>query len=485
MSFVLLEVQPIMSSIDLWDDLYAEALTSGLQAVSEVPGVVLGIHSVIDGLKRVSAESIANAMRDITLRERVLASLDDVPREINSPVDMLCALVSSMMKGKAMQLMIRNQETADWIMSEFGYDTLRMGGTSGNMANSLSPLPFPRLVVYANPLTHELAELFMPSPNLFVLADDGQLKHPMEAAKGKGILALHWIFEYQAGEVVDIPGLSFTTPRANRFIAAWNPVNNKLQIDANFKKNLLSASSTFSHMVVSGFHILSESYPDGTTWRDYLVPVAGFLSELAGAAPKLQLHYEFASIASSQIRKGIVHNILPIVNSLGLNEVELIAVLRDLGENDIANSVEASGSIEAVYLGVKRLLTVTGLDRVQLHDLGYYLTITRQGYCDGRTSLNSMLMAATLAASRCLFGKIGTPVEIAEGLTAPVSSSGLDKLSTLSQYLSSDDLSASGYCEIDGLTLIMMPTRIVDRPVLTVGLGDIISSSAFILGSNR
>ncbi len=467
-----------------WNQLYQAALPQSMQKVRDVPGIILGFHSTIDGLKRITAPILEKALTaDKALFEEVLSRLGTVPQEVASPADLLVALIDSMQRGKALQLMIRNQETADWAMENLGYDQVRMGGTSGNMANSLCPMPFSQILVYANPLTKEQAELFLDEPNLHVLTDNHELKHPYQAWEDEGIFALHWIFEYQAGEKIDLPGLKFETPRANRFIAAWNPVNNKLQIKDSFKEGLLQRANEFTHMLVSGFHILSETYPDGTTWEDYLVPVADYLKQVTTEHPNLKLHYEFASIASSKIRRGIVDHILTVVHSLGLNEVELVAILRDIGEDTLADNIEKQDSIEAVFAGVRRLKELTGIERIQLHDLGYYLTLVDTSYADGPTTLQGLLLAGTLAASRALLGKIGTDDEIAQGLDVDLSEKGLTRLQQLAEVLDKKELAERGYTALGDLCVAMVPTKVVPKPAITVGMGDIISSSAFIVGS--
>lgn len=482
--FLSKEAAKLDSITQTWNQLYQDALPKSLQRVREVPGIILGFHSTIDGLKRITAPILEQVLTsDKELFEQVLGRLGQLPKEINSPADLLVALIDSMQRGKALQLMIRNQETADWTMQNLGYDQIRMGGTSGNMANSLSPMPFPKILVYANPLTKEQAELFLDQPNLYVLTDDHQLKHPHQAWQGEGILALHWIFEYQAGERINLPGLQFETPRANRFIAAWNPVNNKLQIKPSFKEGLLKCADQFSHMLVSGFHILSETYPDGTTWEDYLVPVADYLKQVKLEHPHLKLHYEFASIASGQIRKGIVDHILTVVHSLGLNEVELVAVLRDIGENELADNIETQDSIEAVFAGVNRLMEITGIERIQLHDLGYYLTLVKRRYAEGDITLQGLLLAATLAASRALIGRIGTDEDIAKGLDVELSEKGLTRIQQLAEGLGAEELAQKGYTNLGEVCVAMVPTKVVPKPAITVGMGDIISSSAFIMGS--
>ena len=468
-----------------WDQLYREHLPQGFATVRELPGVVVGIHSVIDGLKRLDVAQIEKILEeDPSLADAALeASQEDlVPGEINTPRDFVIGLFTSFSRGKALQLMIRQESVFNWILEKLGYDYLRMGGTSGNMANSLSPLGFP-MVVYANPLTRELAELFVERPNLKVLAADGTLKAPKEAAQGEGIKALHMIVEYSTGDTVTVKGKKITTPRANRFIAAWNPVNNKLQIDPTWKENFLAIAGQFSHFVVSGFHILSERYPDGTTYADYLTPVADYLAEVRARHPHLRLHYEFASIASSQIRQGILKEILPKVHSLGLIEVELAAVLDDMGATEEAAALRKGEGMASVLEGMDRLMRSTGLDRIQLHDLGYYLTLVRPGYASRETTRTGLILAATLAASRTATGKVGTEEEIRQGLEFPFMDVALEKAVEIGEFIGDEQFATTGLGTWKEWDVAYLPTRVVPKPVLTVGLGDLISASAFVVGS--
>ncbi len=472
-----------MSIQSNWQELYREAVDKSLSAIPSVPGVILGFHSTIDGLKRVAPEEIEIILsEDSTLQDEVIRRLGTVPSEIRTPADLLVGLASSLQRGKALQLMVREESTYSWIMEHLGYDSIRMGGTSGNMANSLAPLPLSKILVYASPLTREQAELFVDSENLYVINKEGDLQNPHKAWRGEGIYAIHWIFEYPKGLKLKIGDTVLESPRANRFIAAWNPINNKLQIEAGFQKHLPGLLDQFSHFIVSGFHILSETYPDGTNWLDYLRPVARFLRETKKSYPHLQFHYEFASIASAAVRQGIVDYVLPTVDSLGLNEVELCAILRDQHEDGLAKDIEAHSSMAAVLRGLERLADSTGLRRIQLHDLGYYLALVDAEFITGEECRDGMLFAATLAASRSTIGKVGTREDILRGLEVPLAENTEERMESLAKALESETFTKTGIGAKNGRYIVFVPTRIVAKPVLTVGLGDLISSSAFILG---
>ena len=141
-----------MSIKSNWETLYQNAVHKNFPALESVPGVIVGFHSTIDGLKRVIPEEIERILsEDPTLEEEVIRRLGTIPSEIRTPADLLVGLASSLQNGKALQLMIREKATYEWVMQHLGYDEIRMGGTSGNMANSLAPLPLPKILAYANP----------------------------------------------------------------------------------------------------------------------------------------------------------------------------------------------------------------------------------------------------------------------------------------------------------------------------------------------
>ncbi|MCR4426526.1 MAG: hypothetical protein NUW23_10120 [Firmicutes bacterium] len=480
----------------IWDRTYRESLAGIAErfAKDAVPRAILGFHTTIDGIKRVVPEEVERVLsEDPALAERVRARLGATPEEINTAEDLLVALLDSMSRGKALQRMIRSEAVFNWTMGHFGYDRLRIGGTSGNMANLLAPVGFPEILLYVNPLTREQAELLVPNPNLKVIARTGRgftTKHPHDAWTGEGVKALHWVFEYPKGVRVEAGGISVEAPRANRFIAAWNPVNNRLRLVDTFTHGLPSVVDRFSHFIISGFHIVSEKYPDGSTSEDCLKPVAAFISHIKAIAPHLTLHYEFASIGSAAVRTGVVQHILPLVHSLGLNEVELVTLLRDVGEERLGERIETSEDIGDVFEGTRVLAERLGLPRVHLHNLGYYLCLTRPDYATAAQSLDGLVFAASVAAARTATGRIESRSDILrDGLAVPISEAGLENASKLGKHLELPGFEETGIAPAGsspvtgGFEVSFVPTRVVAEPVLTVGLGDLISSSAFLLGT--
>jgi ADP-dependent phosphofructokinase/glucokinase len=92
----------------------------------------------------------------------------------------------------------------------------------------------------------------------------------------------------------------------------------------------------------------------------------------------------------------------------------------------------------------------------------------------------SLIFAAVLAAARTASGHTGPFDEMTAGLNEPIAAAGLKALADLSAYTGDAGLQETGIGSWRGYRLVCVPTRLVANPVLTVGLGDLISSTAFV-----
>ena len=467
-----------------WNDIYEHNITPAFARLQSISGVVLGFHSVIDSIKRVKAaeiEAVLNANPD--LKQEVLAKIDAVPIEISSPADMLAGLLHSLRAGRSFRMVICEESAFRWIMKNFGYNRLKLGGTSGCMANSLAPLGLRKILVYANPLTKQLLDLFIDSDNLFVAAqigDEVQLKNPRKAYQREGIEAMHWGFEFAEGTTIKLSDLTLTAPRTSRFYPCWNPVNNKLQLSEAFKRGVLQNIDQFSHFIVAGYQVLSPDYPDGTTCIDYVLPTLEYLKELKDAKPELKLHFECDTIPSDKIRKSILEYVLPQMDSMGLNEVELDYFIKDMRGEKIGE-LGGSGSVEYYFQGLIDLAELTGLKRIHFHNLGYYICIQHCRDIQLERTRQAMILAAVIASQRALTGNVTSDVTFKQVKQVPFSREGMEQMRAIAKHISAPaSFFETGIFEYHGYNVIFLPTKVVKNPALTVGLGDTISAVAFL-----
>lgn len=467
-----------------WETLYKNAYPRGMSRLASLPGVACAFHSVIDGCIRLTPEIILPVLEsDPSLKAAALAGCTgDAPLEILSPQDFVRTLFYSLFRGAAAQRMIRSQSTYEWALKTFGPGTLRLGGTSANMARSLVPLGIP-VTVYANPLTKELANLFGDFENLSVIArKDGAFArvHPKEAAQEQGVFAIHWIFEYGTDFVIELDGLHIRPHRANRCIPSWNPRNNQFKMDPEFADGFLDLIDSYGFLLFSGFHILSEKYPDGSTCREAIAPLADYLVEIRKRAPGMKIHLELASIASPIVRRAVLDLIVPQVHSIGLNETELPLMLELFGPGIVSEFLGDSPTAAHYARAVAFLMQRTGLQRLHFHNLGYYLCLETQPFHTLQDTRDGLLFAAIMAAARARNGLFSSPQDIHAGLDTPIGDIGLEQLKILSNVLNQPSILEEGIGRIEGLPLAAIPTKLVKNPLFTVGLGDTISTGAIL-----
>lgn len=473
-----------MNGTAQWNEKYQSAYQRGLDRIHALNGVCCAFHSVIDGVIHLTPERIAPVLEsDPALKAAALAGCrGETPLEIQSPADFIQGMFYGVKRGSALQRMIRSKETYEWALKTFGPGELRLGGTSANMARSLAPLEIP-VTVYANPLTVELAELFGGAESMRIIAQDGDgytLKRPIEAATERGVFAIHWIFEYDPSFELTLDGETIKPHRSNRYIPSWNPANNQFKMSPVFAEGFKARLDQYSHLLFSGFHILSETYPDGQTCEDVVRPLGEYLNEIRAQKPELKIHLEMASIASKRVRQAVIDFVLPHIDSLGLNETELPLLLENLDQDALAETLRTAPSVDEFLNACKIAIVRTGVGRVHFHNLGYYLCLEKEPWTSPQDSRDALLFAAVLAAARAQNGLFTKVEDSQAGFDAQVAALGLEQLQALADALNKPDFVETGLCEFEGLSLAAIPTRLVDKPLFTVGLGDTISAGAFL-----
>ncbi len=435
------------------NDIYEKSINWAVNHSKKLSTIALGFHSVIDGLVKLDPSSVE---KEISVD--VPKDLNSIPTSIETKDDFFEGLLFSFVNGKALQIMIDSEEVYSWIKEKFGTGTLRLGGTSANMAKTLSNFSFPKVLIYAYPLTKELAGLFPDSKNLFVVHDH-ELQHPKNLHLEHGVKAIHWIFEFSQGQKIKIKGKEYVCPRSNRFIASWNPVNSRLEIRDPFRSYVLEHAKEISKFLVSGFHIMRDNYPNGESAKDRMAEVAKFIKQMKEKNPRIQFHLEFASIRRNGVRKAVESVLFPISDSLGANEVELSWIANDMGMD--ATGIEA-GNVERIS-NVLSKLRYMGLKRIHFHTLGFYLLAFDENFYDPESERNALAFAALAAAQRARDGYIAQD-KIKEILDIPLSNAKYQEWKS------------------NGTTFILFPTKIIQNQKISVGLGDTISSLGFVLG---
>ncbi len=338
--------------------------------------------------------------------------MEEYPREIDEPpLDFVARLVHALKTGKPMAVPLVNEELHGWFDSHFNYDVERMGGQAGIIANILANLDFRKVIVYTPPhLARKQAEMFVDKPNLlYPVVEDGRLtfKHPREAYReGGDPLKVNRIFEFRAGTRFKLGNETVEVPFSGRFIVAARFESIRIYTEPELKPFLPEIGLEVDGAILSGYQGIKLRYSDGKDANHYLREAKKDIL-LLKREKDVKVHLEFASIQNRELRKKVIYNLFPLVDSVGMDEAEIAHVLNALGYSKLADRIFTYNRIEDTVLGGKILVDEMNLEVLQIHTIYYIMYITHSDNPLSEDELRSSLeLATTLAASRASLGDL-------------------------------------------------------------------------------
>jgi len=265
---------------------------------------------------------------------------------------------------------------------------------------------------------------------------------------------IHFVLEHSPGLVPLAPG---TVPRNNRFIVSPAHESSTLIIPAEAEESFIAEISSCTRAFLSGYQYLKTDEDFYNASRQ--------LARIRAANPGMRTHIECVGGIPPRILDLMVRHILPHADSVGMNEQEIGALARVLALRGIT---DRDGSLAPDRL-VQMALAVsraTGVSRLHLHTFGYYVLVQIPGSGHSEGSRDSLLLAAREAAAA------------AGGDHRVISPDGLLVYSSIRIKYGPDK--PVGIFGIGDRMVIVVPACISLPPRRTTGLGDIISSVAFV-----
>ena len=446
----------------MWDGLYASAFERVKAKVGNVKGVLLAYNTNIDAIKYLEKDDLEDRIERAG-KEEVLRYSEELPEKITSVPQLLGSILWSIRRGKAAELFVESPSVR-FYMRQWGWDELRMGGQVGIMANLLGGVYGVPVIAHVPQLSRLQAGLFKDGPIYVPKVEGGKLKlvHPGNFG-GDEESCIHYIYEFPRGFRV----FNFEAPRENRFIGAADDYNTNLYIRPEFREHFEEIAEKVELAIISGLQALTkENYrgPFEIVWEHLKV-----LKEKG-----IPVHLEFAFTPDETVRKAIL-DLLPDFWSVGLNEVELASIMEVLGEKAIAEKLLAKDPVDpiAVTEAMLKLAEKTGVRRIHFHTYGYYLALTSY---KGEFVRDALLFAALAAAAKAKLGDVPSIDEIVRAMEVPVN----ERAKPVEEALTREHGMRNGIAEVNGYQLAFIPTKIVAKPKSTVGIGDTISSSAFV-----
>jgi ADP-dependent phosphofructokinase/glucokinase len=467
--------------IEAWKENYAN-VPKTLERLKDIKGVASVFNANIDAIVQVNADrfkSWASALPQESSLEDPLAKV------IHHPKDALQGLLNGFSKGIAQEWLVQDEAAFIWLQQQVGYDKLQMGGQGGIISNVMSVAGIP--AVYVHTASHDKLQAGLFLKNDSLMASDGDRLKPAHTISRKGDISLiHWIFEFKKGQTLEVNGETLTCPKSNRFIATFDPLNFDLHLDQAFSDSLKSKELGLDVVLMSGFHMLSEKLSDGNSGKERLNDVWNEVKAWKDAHPKVMVHLEFASTQNLNIRRSIAETIAPEVESIGLNEQELIDILEIIGLGALAEKCRVTMNAPILTDGTIEVFHSFKPYRCQLHMFGLYLTITQESDLNKLIAMREgMALAATLAATKAGTGTLEDKENLLHGHGQSIWGPAVEEMKALAKHLvplgvSPQEFQKEGIAILPEYSLVALPTILVEKPVSLVGMGDTISSLSLV-----
>ena len=445
-----------------WDALYSSAFESVKDRIGRVGKVLLAYNTNIDAIKYLDGRDLEERIEKAR-KDEVLRYADELPERIENVGQLLGSVLWSVRRGKAAELFVESCSTR-FYMKRWGWDELRMGGQVGIMANLLGGVYGVPVIAHVPQLSRLQAGLFKDGLIYVPKLEGGKIKlvHPKDFA-GEEENCVHYIYEFPRGFRI----FDFQAPRENRFIGAADDYNPNVYIRPEFHEHFAEIAGEAELAVISGLQTLTKE-----NYREPLETLRGHLEVLGERG--IPVHLEFAFTQDETVRKAII-DLLGLFHSVGLNEVELASIMEVLGERALAEKLLSHDPVDqvAVTEAMLKLAERTGVKRIHFHTYGYYLALTDYR---GTYVRDALLFAALAATAKAKLGDVRSIDDVVKAMDVPVN----EKAKPVEEALSKEYGMKNGVAGVNGYQLVFVPTKIVVRPKSTVGIGDTISSSAFV-----
>ena len=324
--------------------------------------------------------------------------------------------------------------------------TLQIGGQAGIAAVHLRRLGIPSVtcaVPGAGKKTCALLQNAGVSPLAF------------ESGAGDRSDTIHLIFEYSPDMVPLGEGV---VPRSNRFIVS--PVHDASTVilskrsETSFLEQITSCRRAF----LSGYQYLRT--------EEEFVTAARQIRMIRRVHPSMRTHVECVSGADRHVMAMMLRHIFPHTDSIGLNEQELGLFMHALRAPDPASAAIPPSSPVTYVRDAIALADATGVPRIHLHTYGYYILILKSEITKPELSRNALLLAARITADTA---GLGEQILSREGLIA---------YAAVREVFGPDEM--PGIFRQDDRVVVFIPTYISQNIHKTTGLGDVLSSTAFV-----
>lgn len=427
----------------------------------------------IDALYSIDPEELISRLI-VTNTVDIKNKLANPPNVINSISDFFVGLILCMKNGTGAEWLIHDKFVFQYMKEQFlPQSKLRMGGNMGIMSNVLSEMGAE--LVVPNVLAPTKKQLsFFSKKSIFIPQCNLNQEYNFNTEE-----PIHFVFNFEKDDIFDFDNITFKIPRENRFIATYDLMNMSLKLNSCFESYANNHVHEMDGLLISGFHMMLEHYPDGSNYTVYLQNALQQINNWKSNHNNLSIHMEFGHFTNSRMAQNIYLKLAPVVSSIGMNEDELL-MLSCIHKTDEKSIFKLD--VLSILQAAKNLLIAGKLTKIIVHTREYIVSISNlHDKLSVENQIEAMgfgVMCAGIFAAHGYLPARDRLSLMSCGLKE--SSIGLSQLKIFSDVYNITKYGRGAGGIIDGYQICMLPALLIDKPISTVGLGDTVTASIFL-----
>jgi len=428
-----------MSYIDHYRE-YLESIPSLIEySVRNKKEPIFGYTSNLDVVLHWNIDKY-NEILDHFLKEEPSAKEGDT---IANMEDFARITSAYLLRGIGGNFDITDIEVCNYLKENFTSE-FALGGTCAQGAAAYGTLGFP-VNVHITDACKEVSEMMNQEGTTVV--KENKMVSIMEGTSTEEPV-YHFILQFRKDDKLRILGKEIPIPFSNRLILFYDTVHKIVPIKKEFldfwNNNREMEPSSYS---ISGF----DAIIDEKIMEERLQELEPHLKGMKEKYPEMILYFEGAFYMNSKVKAMASKVFCKYADILGMNEEELQEQIQRLGK-----TID-DRKIEEIIKGLDLIFSNYPAKGIVLHtkDYSMYYGVKIQGVNIEQGLTTGNIMSAT----RARIGKYGTLAECRETLELPLSKTGVKFAEEIAKIETDKEI-------------IIAPSRYLEYPKYTIGLGD-------------
>lgn len=321
-----------------------------------------------------------------------------------------------------------------------------LGGTGAQAAAALGAVGIPTDVHLTDRSKPVCAML---SGHGIMMVEKGA-RIPVESCRDDSTPIYHFILQFRKDDLIEIHGETFRIPCSNRLILFYDPIHRLLPIAADHCAYYEHASLKLTSCLLSGF----DAVTDVAVIEERLETLSRHIAKLRQKQPHMICYLEGAFYLNPEVKTRVMRQLGPLADIVGMNEEELAEAAVEFGKKIDPDDPRQ------ILDGIRQFRANFGLRGIVLHTRDYAMYDGKP--LAGIDMEQGLTLGNLMAATRARTGRYGSLQDCRESLALPLSPRGLSFVAELAGLARQDEDSV----------LVAVPSRYIEHPRYTIGLGD-------------